>query len=61
MGKSQNFFDLEEIRNEVFSGKISKAYVYQLAKKGKIKTVRVGKRILVSASEAERLLTEGVQ
>jgi hypothetical protein len=57
----RNFFDLEEVRNEVFSGKISKSFMYVLAKNGRIKTVRIGKKMLVPASEAARLLTEGVK
>ncbi|MEL7632752.1 hypothetical protein [Sporomusa sphaeroides] len=61
MEKNRNFWDLEEIRTEIFSGKISKAYCYVLAKTGKIRTIRIGRKILVPAEEAARLLTEGVK
>ncbi|MBP2658655.1 MAG: hypothetical protein H6Q69_1687 [Firmicutes bacterium] len=56
----KNFYDLEQLRNEVFSGLLSKAYIYALVKQEKIKSVRIGKRILISAAEAERLVREGV-
>ncbi|SFL43981.1 MerR family transcriptional regulator [Pelosinus propionicus] len=60
MMNSRNFLDLEEVRMEVFSGKISRAYCYVLVKQGKIKAIRVGRKILIPVNEAARLLAEGV-
>ena len=39
--------------------RVSRATVYQLIKKGKLRTVRVAGRRLISVEEAERLLREG--
>lgn len=61
MEKNRKFFDIEEIRSNIFDGKISKAYLYVLVKEGKIRTIKIGKKILIPAAEANRLLNEGVQ
>lgn len=61
MERKRNFFDLEEVRNSVFDGKISKSYIYVLAKEGKLETIRIGRKILVPASVVDKLLTEGVK
>lgn len=52
----KNFYDMEEIRQNVFNCKLSKAYLYLMVKEGKIQTRRFGKKILVPASEVERLM-----
>ncbi|MEN6621130.1 MAG: hypothetical protein ABFD50_06255 [Smithella sp.] len=61
METKQNFYDLETIRTEIFSETLSKAFIYELVKQGKIKSIRIGRRILVSTEEAQRLLSEGIK
>lgn len=61
MEVKRNFYDLEEIRDLVFNGKISKSYIYVMAKEGKLDVVRFGRKILVPASAVTKLLAEGVE
>lgn len=56
MERARNFYDLAEIQQIVFDNKLSKAYLYLLVQQGKIKSHRFGKKILVPASEVERLM-----
>lgn len=50
-----HFYSLEELRNEIFNGKISKAAIYMAAKKGDIPTINIGRRILVPAEYVARI------
>jgi len=59
--KKRNFYDLEEIRNLVFDGKISKSYIYVMIKEGKIDVRRFGKKILIPVASVEKLLAEGIK
>jgi len=61
MEECRRFYDLEELRNLVFDGKISKAYIYVMVKEGKIDVRRFGRKILVPARSVEKLLAEGVK
>lgn len=56
----KSFFDLKELQDDIFSGLISRAYIYALVRNGKIRTVRIGKRILVPAAEVDRIVKEGI-
>lgn len=51
----KKFYDLEELRTEVFEGKISKAHIYNLVKKGKIPSICLGRRLLVPHSYVQSL------
>ncbi|MEG6586705.1 hypothetical protein [Dendrosporobacter sp. 1207_IL3150] len=61
METKRQVYDLSEVRELVFNGKISKAYLYALVKEEKINVLRFGKRILVPASSIEKMLSEGVK
>jgi hypothetical protein len=56
MEQKRNFFDLEELRKDVFDEKISKSYLYALAKEKKFETIRIGRKILVPAAAVDKLL-----
>lgn len=60
METKRNFYDFKELI-DIFDGKVSKSYLYILAKKGKFKTVRIGNKILISADEVLKLTQEGVR
>ncbi len=60
MDEKRNFYDLNEVW-EVLDKKVSKSYVYVLAKKGKFETRMFGRKILVPAAAVEKLLAEGVK
>lgn len=58
--KNRRFFDLEEVRQKVFDGKISKSYMYILVKSGRIKVIRIGRKILVPAYVIDDLIEKGL-
>lgn len=61
MDLKRNFYDLNEVWSEVLNKKVSRSYVYILAKEGKFQTVKFGRKILVPASAVTKLLSEGVK
>ena len=61
MEAKRNFFDLDELYEEVFNRKLSKSYLYVMVKQQKISVKRFGKKILIPISEVERLLAEGAE
>ena len=56
MANEKNFYDLDELREEVFQNKISKAHIYNLCGRGDIPTVRIGRRLLVPSWYVQKLL-----
>ena len=54
----RNFLDLEELRMEIFGGRVSKAHIYNCVKRGEIKTIRLGNRLLVPSWFVEQLISE---
>lgn len=56
MANEKNFYDLDELREEVFQNKISKAHIYNLCGRGDIPTVRIGRRLLIPTWYVEKLL-----
>ena len=46
----RNFYDLSQLRKEVFNDLVSQAAIYQAIREGRIPSVRFGRRILVPAS-----------
>lgn len=61
MEAKRNFYDLEEVRNIVFDGKISKSFIYSMAQKGDLETIRLGRKILVRAEVVNKLIMEGTR
>ena len=56
MEKAKNFFDLDELREDVFQNKISKAHIYNLCSRGEIPAMKIGRRLLVPAWYVEQIL-----
>ncbi|WP_027937310.1 helix-turn-helix domain-containing protein [Anaeroarcus burkinensis] len=56
MSNEKNFYDLDELREEVFQNKISKAHIYNLCSRGDIPAVRIGRRLLVPSRYVRQLL-----
>lgn len=54
--KTKNFYDLQEIRDDVFQGKLSTGHIYGLIKTGEIPSKRFGARILVPAGWVKKML-----
>lgn len=60
MEVKRNFYDLNEVW-EILDRKVSKSYVYVLAKEGKFDTKRFGRKILVPVAAVEKLVAEGIK
>lgn len=58
MSDAKNFYDLDELRKEVFQGKISKAHIYNMANRGEIPTVKIGRRLLVPSWYIQKILNK---
>lgn len=58
MGKDtkRNFYDLKELQEDVFQGKLSKPHIYNLVQRGEIPTISAGRRLLVPAWYVDKLL-----
>jgi len=54
----RNFYDLEQMRKDVFSERLSKAGIYLAVKKGDIPVVKIGKRLLVPSWFVNQLISE---
>lgn len=61
MEAKRNFYDLNEIWSEVLDKRVSKSYIYVLAREGRLPTVRFGRKILVPAEAVAKLLGEGIR
>ena len=56
MSDEKKFYELDELRVEVFQNKISRAHIYNMVKKGDIPAVKVGRRLLVPSWYVNKLL-----
>lgn len=61
MDEKRNFYDLNEIWEMVLNKKVSKSYVYAMAKSGKFEVRRFGRKILVPVAAAKKLINEGIE
>lgn len=52
----RHFYDLEELRTEVFDNRLSKAHIYNSVKRGEIETIKIGGRLLVPATWVNKLI-----
>ena len=58
MTASKNFYDLDELRKDVFQNKVSKAHIYNQVASGDIPSAKIGRRILVPAWWVNKLLVD---